>query len=424
LRTQGVISRFARLISICTALTHLKVFSGLWRCLLTQENAALVASALSTCKLLTHLNLYGFGMNFQNMELITQALEQCKDLISVNFGGNRIDCRGVEQLAKALQGCNNLQSLKFFGNCIRASGFKALTTQIAKSWPRIKHLNLAGNPIGPPTNAAVNFQRHSSALSLELLDLRACMIHNAGAAALAAVIPQLQNLKHLDVSSNKIASPGIDPLASSIIHCSQLAHLDLSSNYVGVTGAQTLAASLPHLRALKYLNLFRTKLGDVGVGALAAVEAELSSLEILDLRQNNISDVGAALLAGLVVNAPNIKLVDLTKNLSRSRSDGRGHFSELELKFAGGRDGAGLKLLVNAMPCCCVQAHKSRSKRENGGRVLRRAGACWRVVWSAPRDLSCLATCWGTWLVRKEEWKEARPFLLPSPRAHSLFEED
>ncbi len=83
--------------------------------------------------------------------------------------------------------------------------------------------------------------------SLRALSLYGCSLGDAGAAAIASVLPVATSLLQLSLQNNQVGDCGAQDLAHALRRNESLTYLDLQQNPISEEGAQHLASALrPH----------------------------------------------------------------------------------------------------------------------------------------------------------------------------------
>lgn len=189
----------------------------------------------------------------------------------------------------ALPAFPNLTKLSLSGNNFRAAGVAALAR--SKAFPRLAALDLARNPLRATGAAELT---RAKRWRLGALDLRACGVGTAGAAALAEW-GGLGTVRVLDIAGNGIGAAGARAFAHSR-HLSALRHLDFGYNRPGKAGLLALVER-PALRELTSLDLSTNE--SESTSALAEVLARfaLPNVRALRLARQHIGTGGARALA-------------------------------------------------------------------------------------------------------------------------------
>lgn len=205
----------------------------------------------------------------------------------LSLQGNVVGDEGLRALADA-PGLPELEELNLNDNEVTADGARALLGQ--GGLPRLRELGLGYNTLMPEGVEAL--AKAPLLLGVERLLLRSTNAGNAGAAAL--VNAELPRLRHLDLSHNGIGPSGVHGL-SLAGWLAGLQWLHLGGNAFGAEGARLLARRAGPW-ALRSLELSSTGLRSEGLEALLG-GGMFAGLEELYLADNALDAAAARALA-------------------------------------------------------------------------------------------------------------------------------
>ncbi|CAJ1368041.1 unnamed protein product [Effrenium voratum] len=217
-----------------------------------------------------------------NLSEVVVALQQtrCQTLHACE---TRIGDLGAERVAMALAANTSTQTLRLNDNDIGDAGVGLLAEALREN-RCLATLSLNRNRIGALGAAQLSQTLASSALT------------------------------QLDLSQNGLGDEGVVHLAEGLSNPRGLLVLELQVNRVGDAGAQALAAVLPQTR-LRQLHLRDNQIS--GPGAMALAEAlPRSKLELLDLCFNRLG-AGAAALVSAAEASERLTAMQLTEPSAR-----------------------------------------------------------------------------------------------------------
>ena len=272
-----------------TLITHVI----LRHCCITMDNLI----SLLTC--IPELRLVDVDVTDGLGEKIPHSIESVKYLIS-----SSMTCTSAfAKLFKCLSPLEKVELCNFEIPSYPGKMYHFLSTTGIIYTPKLQHLNLAENNIGPDGALAVA-QSFKNTPTLQHLCMKRNNIGSGGVSALAKSFQHIPILQHLDLSYNDIGPSGASVLANSFQHTPALQHLDLSYNDIGPIGALALAKSFQHMPALQHLNLESNQIDSIGTSALAKSFQHTQALQHLDLSHNWIGSCGASALAQSFQHTP------------------------------------------------------------------------------------------------------------------------
>ena len=209
---------------------------------------------------------------------------------------------GTGAIATAVSQCDSLTHLDLSNNPIGEQGAEALATVLEQDFHRmLRILELSKCNLSDHGASTVIRSVHQNP-TLHCLDLRHNGIGRGAHAhmALAQLLTRNEALCTLRLGWNSIHGVRSDEFLNALRYNTHLEHLDLSWNTIGSRGASCIGWSLRFNNALLSIDLTHNEIGERGAFVLADTLQENSKLEVVTLDKNPLGQIGgAALLRGL-----------------------------------------------------------------------------------------------------------------------------
>lgn len=282
-----------RILPLATVIGRLQVLESLIvsRIRFVDQDEEILAAALKGLPLLANLGISFSLIGAEAAKVIGEVVALGK-IRKLRLGLNQLDDKQASALIDAiLASLRNrcyLEELDLSHNDIGPKGGEKLSEELIARSPRLRALNLSGNPIGDAT-------------------------------ALGKVLPQ--SLGELEVSECNLGPSGVESLLSAaILRSSQLSVLKISGNNQGDSGARTVAGFLCSSggRKLIEFEMQRSGITEIGALELAAAFAKNYTLKCIDICENSLGPRGAAAVIDALATAGSTIPMD-TINLRRCR---------------------------------------------------------------------------------------------------------
>lgn len=173
----------------------------------------------------------------------------------------------------------------------------------------LKHLSLAGNPIGDLGVEALALGINANE-TLKRLVLSKCKISERGAAKLGVALQNNSCIEHLSLSWNNIGEKGGQFIAEAIGTSPSLVSVDLENCALGPEGTDVIGYAIRENDTLQALNMSANRLDTKAGIVLAESLRRNDQLRVLMLRRNPIGFEGAKALVKELVDGQDT-LVDL-----------------------------------------------------------------------------------------------------------------
>ncbi|XP_051865752.1 ribonuclease inhibitor-like isoform X3 [Pristis pectinata] len=313
---------------------------------LTAAGVVDLASALSTNRPLTDLNLGGNKLGDSGVKLVSEALRnpECKihklglwcvgltaagvvdlastlstnrSLTELDLGGNKLGDSGVKVVSEALRNPEcKIQKLGLRCVGLTAAGVVDLTSALvdltsALSTNRpLTELNLGGNKLGDLGVKLVSEALRNPECKIHKLDLWCVGLTAAGVVDLASALSTNRSLTELDLGGNKLGDSGVK-LVSEALRNPECKIQKLGLGWTGLTdsGTNNLVSVLSTNRSLRELDLRSNSLTDRSVPALRRLTQTLPCLEWLRLDENEFSLNGRDQLKSLAGTRARLRVV-------------------------------------------------------------------------------------------------------------------
>ncbi|XP_051865751.1 ribonuclease inhibitor-like isoform X2 [Pristis pectinata] len=325
---------------------------------LTAAGVVDLASALSTNRPLTDLNLGGNKLGDSGVKLVSEALRnpECKihklglwcvgltaagvvdlastlstnrSLTELDLGGNKLGDSGVKVVSEALRNPEcKIQKLGLRCVGLTAAGVVDLTSALvdltsALSTNRpLTELNLGGNKLGDLGVKLVSEALRNPECKIHKLDLWCVGLTAAGVVDLASALSTNRSLTELDLGGNKLGDSGVK-LVSEALRNPECKIQKLGLQRVGLTaaGVVDLASALRTNRSLTELDLIDNDLGDSGVKLVSeALRNPECKIHKLDLGWTGLTDSGTNNLVSVLSTNRSLRELDLRSNSLTDRS--------------------------------------------------------------------------------------------------------
>ncbi|XP_072891391.1 ribonuclease inhibitor-like [Hemitrygon akajei] len=266
---------------------------------LGDSGVKLVFSALGNpeCKI-QKLWLNNVGLTDSGTEDFASALSTNRSLTELDLSDNKLRDSRMKLVSAALRNPEfKIQKLVMSGVCLTDSGAEDLASALSTN-PTLTELDLSYNKLGDSgvkllgicniSNLSVSFT------SLSLISRLKCVgLTDSGAADLASALSTKPSLTELNLSYNELGDSGVK-LVSGALRNPECKMQKLWLESVGLTdsGAEDLVSALSTNKSLTELDLRSNSLTDRSVPALRRLILTLPSLERIGLVGNRFTETG------------------------------------------------------------------------------------------------------------------------------------
>ncbi|XP_062892829.1 ribonuclease inhibitor-like isoform X1 [Mobula hypostoma] len=287
------------------------------RCVgLTAAGVVDLTSALSTNRSLTELDLSNNKLGDSGVKLVFEALRNSECEIQ-RLGLQCVDltAAGVVDLASALSRNKSLTDLDLAYNELRDSGVKLVSEALRKPECKIQRLGLWSVDL---TAAAVVdlASALSTNRSLTELDVGANELGDSGMKLLSEALRKREcKTQKLGLQCVGLTAAGVVDLASALSTNRSLTELNLSNNELRDSGVKLVFEALRNSECkIQRLGLRCTQLTDSGIEDLVSGLISKHSLRELDLISNTLTDQSVSALRHLVLTHQSLQRIVLTWN--------------------------------------------------------------------------------------------------------------
>ncbi|XP_051865754.1 ribonuclease inhibitor-like isoform X5 [Pristis pectinata] len=283
---------------------------------LTAAGVVDLASALSTNRPLTDLNLGGNKLGDSGVKLVSEALRnpECK-IHKLGLWCVGLTAAGVVDLASTLSTNRSLTELDLGGNKLGDSGVKVVSEALRNPECKIQKLGLWC--VGLTAAGVVDLASAlSTNRSLTELDLGGNKLGDSGVKLVSEALRNPEcKIQKLGLQRVGLTAAGVVDLASALRTNRSLTELDLIDNDLGDSGVKLVSEALrnPECKIHK-LDLGWTGLTDSGTNNLVSVLSTNRSLRELDLRSNSLTDRSVPALRRLTQTLPCLEWLRLDEN--------------------------------------------------------------------------------------------------------------
>ncbi|XP_078421476.1 NACHT, LRR and PYD domains-containing protein 3-like [Cetorhinus maximus] len=242
-------------------------------------------------------------------EDLASALSTNRSLTDLNLDYNKLGDSGVNLLSEALRDPDcKIQKLGLKDNNLTDSCAKDLASVISTN-QSLTDLDLGANPLGDSGVKLLSVALRNLGCKIQRLGLKDNNLTDSCAKDLASVISTNQSLTDLDLSFNRLGDSGVKLLSVALRTSGcKIQRLGLWGTDLTDSCAEDLAFVFN--RSLTDLNLGKNKLGDSAMKQLSvALRGSDCKIQKLNLRGNRLTDSCAEDLASAL--SPNRSLTDL-----------------------------------------------------------------------------------------------------------------
>ncbi|XP_072895014.1 ribonuclease inhibitor-like isoform X3 [Hemitrygon akajei] len=264
------------------------------------------------------------------MKLLSETLRKLKCKIQrLILRSVSLTAAGVVDLASALSTNRSLTELDLAENELGDSGMKLVSEALRNPGCKIQKLDLES--VGLTAAGVVDLTSVlSTNRSLTELDLRDNELGDSG---VKLVFEALRNpkckLQKLCLVSVGLTAAGVVDLASALSTNHSLKELDLADNELGDSGVKLLSEALRNPECkIQRLVLSWTGLTDSGIEDLVFAVTTKQSVRELELDSNNLTDRSVSVVHHLILTHPCLEQIKLWGNLFSS--DGENKLKSLE----------------------------------------------------------------------------------------------
>ncbi|XP_051864843.1 NACHT, LRR and PYD domains-containing protein 3-like [Pristis pectinata] len=313
----------SHVIGLCDTINHL----DLWSCHIQCEGIQRLGPGLHKCQDL------GLGINDlgdSGVKLVSAALRdpECK-IQRLGLGWNRLTDSGAEDLASALSTNRSLTVLDLDSNELGDSGMKLVSAALRDPECKIQELRLGRNRLtySGCEDLASALSTNRSLTELELSE------NNLGDLGVNLVSAALRNpeckIQKLWLGRTRLTDSGAKHLAAALSTNRSLTELELSGNKLEDSGVKLVSAALrdPECK-IQELQLWGVGLTDFGAKDLASALRRNRSLTWLVLGSNSLTDRSVPALRRLILTLPRLERIWLDGN--RFSSDGQNQLKSLQ----------------------------------------------------------------------------------------------
>lgn len=221
---------------------------------------------------------------------IAHLLKKSTKLFLLEFLENEMTAQAGEELMRGLRDSPSIKVLRLDDNALGPLGSQALGQFLALETSQLEELSLRYVPEFDGTQLSTIVASLGSNRTLRALELRGCLVNDAGINALAEAVKDNNKLQSLSLVGCNVGGMGIRSLAIMLEFNQCLKELDLRDNQIDDAAAMRLARALVFNRTLRRLNLEGNDINALGVVDLVGALAKNNTLEELLLGYVEVND--------------------------------------------------------------------------------------------------------------------------------------
>ncbi|XP_072891408.1 NACHT, LRR and PYD domains-containing protein 3-like [Hemitrygon akajei] len=296
-------------IGLCDTINHL----SLEKCNIQCEGIQRLGPGLHKCQ---ELRLGGNDLGDSGVKLVSAALRnpECK-IQKLWLESVGLTDSGAEDFASALSTNRSLTELNLSGNKLRDSGVKLVSAALRNRECKIQKLWLS--MVGLTDSGAEDLvSALSTNPSLTELDLSDNKLGDSGVKLVSAALRNREcKIQKLRLESVGLTDSGAEDFVSALSTNRSLTELNLSGDKLRDSGVKLVSAALrnPECKIQK-LELRMVGLTDSGCEDLVSALSTKPSLTELDMGWNSLTDGSLPSLRRLILTQPSLELIRLWNN--------------------------------------------------------------------------------------------------------------
>ncbi|XP_072890879.1 NACHT, LRR and PYD domains-containing protein 3-like isoform X2 [Hemitrygon akajei] len=296
-------------IGLCDTINHL----SLEKCNIQCEGIQRLGPGLHKCQ---ELRLGGNDLGDSGVKLVSAALRnpECK-IQKLWLESVGLTDSGAEDFASALSTNRSLTELNLSGNKLRDSGVKLVSAALRNPECKIQRLWLS--MVGLTDSGAEDLvSALSTNPSLTELDLSDNKLGDSGVKLVSAALRnRVCKIQKLRLESVGLTDSGAEDFVSALSTNRSLTELNLSGDKLRDSGVKLVSAALrnPECKIQK-LELRMVGLTDSGCEDLVSALSTKPSLTELDMGWNSLTDGSLPSLRRLILTQPSLELIRLWNN--------------------------------------------------------------------------------------------------------------
>ncbi|XP_034760303.2 protein NLRC5-like isoform X1 [Acipenser ruthenus] len=291
---------------------HVRSIS-LINCGLQDHNLPLLASLGIHCLQLQELDLSHSSIGSMGAVTLSQILPSLGRLKKLSLESTQATAHEMVQLAAGLSRCLSIESLNLSHNKIGDAGATAVA-DILPGMSRLRQINISRCSAVSSTGGLVLVQALCKCTSLEEINLDALPLDPWGITCLAEALSSMKSAKKLILSEVNTSVEGGVYLVDSLKGCTRIEEIDLGNNRIGDKGALKLVQHIPGWKNLRKISLSQNSIGDAGGKKLADALSNCRLIEEICLANNSIGDEAAVKLADVLPIMTHLKVLSLQAN--------------------------------------------------------------------------------------------------------------
>ena len=258
---------------------------------LTQPNAELLCSVMTTNCHLTHLTLNKVVVyDMKDITSVLDALCHCSNTLTyLSLSDPVIKTTAMTKVKKT------------------AVNRKPMYDALQRVLPKLKqltHLDLSRNELSGWTNLQECIR---DLKMLQCLNLSGNSISDEGLLMLTEVLINFPELEELHLAWNQISCQSVIILATKLVDLLKLRVLSLKSNKIADDGVTAIFEALSRIPSISEVYVDNNFITDKGFLSVIVNAAKVKNLECLNLKKNLIGELGILTLADAIASLPQLK---------------------------------------------------------------------------------------------------------------------
>ncbi|XP_041124797.1 NLR family, CARD domain containing 5 isoform X3 [Polyodon spathula] len=286
---------------------------SLIHCGLQDHNLPLLAFLGKHCLQLQELDLSHSSIGSTGAVTLSQILPSLGRLKKLSLESTQTTAYEMVQLAAGLSRCLSLESLNLSHNKIGDAGATAVA-DLLPGMSRLRQINISRCSTVSSTGGLVVVQALCKCTALEEINLDALQLDPRGITCLAEALSSMTSAKKLILSEVNTSAEGGVYLVDSLKGCTRIEELDLGNNQIGDKGALKLVQHIPGWKNLRKISLSQNSIGDASGRKLADALSNCRLIEEICLANNSIGDEAAVKLADVLPIITHLKVLSLQAN--------------------------------------------------------------------------------------------------------------
>ncbi|XP_044125855.1 protein NLRC5 isoform X2 [Bufo gargarizans] len=280
-------------------------------CRLDIDNMKSLDPVIKHITSLTELSLSRTNLGDTGVQIVSSLLTSLPTLRIIKLASVNMSHIGIIPLTESLKNCKAIKDIDLSSNAIGEEGAKSLTHLLTQK-RTLNAINVCGCDFSATSEEGRQFIAElTKCHDLQELNLQYMSADDDSLLVLCQAFPQMLSMRKLMLANNKITHEGVFHLTENINHCTAIESIDLGCNSIADIGIERLAALLPNLKNLKKIKLPQCGISSTGGFKLAEALRQCPLVEEIDLSGNNFENKATCHLFAALAQVQHLKVLHL-----------------------------------------------------------------------------------------------------------------